>query len=346
MADIIIEAPKTTREQIKELRAIIKQTPFGLQRQRLENEAMRLRIISRKKREEDKELRKEQRKKEAQEKYFKRLSKAKEQRKQKREAEGKLSKEDYWRRYREIKAQQNKPTIEIRAQIRSEQERNRAIRQINHTTQAFQAKDITITRTAIDMRSLNTNDVRTQTYDYHLNILREYIKTMFKTIALPIKMGLTYKAIYKSPDNIEKEYVIPITKAENEYTLKDVLNQSDINSVINDRIEVIINRVGELNEHGSGFSWYKSVAAYLKTAPIRLSGSRYTNLPEWIKNKQCCINIKNEDNKCFIWSILAALNPVSKDPQRVSKYKEYEETLNMKGICYPVCPSDFEKFER
>jgi hypothetical protein len=205
MADIIIEVPKTTRERIKELRALIKQTPFGFERQRLENEAMRLRVMERKKSEGLKIQRKEQRKKEAQEKHFKRLAKAKEQRKQKREAEGKLSKEDYWKRYREIKAQQNKTTIEIRAQIKSEQERNRVIRQINHTTQEFQAKDITITRTEIDMRSLNTNDERRQTYDYHLNLLREYLKTMFKTIAIPIKMGLTYKAIFKSPSNQEKE---------------------------------------------------------------------------------------------------------------------------------------------
>ena len=41
------------------------------------------------------------------------------------------------------------------------------------------------------------------------------------------------------------------------------------------------------------------------------------------------------DNKCFLWSILASLFPVNKDKQRVTKYKEYENEINMKGIEYP-----------
>ena len=40
-------------------------------------------------------------------------------------------------------------------------------------------------------------------------------------------------------------------------------------------------------------------------------GGSYVELPEKIKNKQACVNIKNDDNECFYWSLKA--------------YKHYDE---------------------
>ena len=57
--------------------------------------------------------------------------------------------------------------------------------------------------------------------------------------------------------------------------------------------------------------------------------------------------IQNNDEKCFIRSILVALHPVQhrNSPHRVSKYQEYEHELNMSGIQYPVDIKDINKFE-
>ena len=49
-----------------------------------------------------------------------------------------------------------------------------------------------------------------------------------------------------------------------------------------------------------------------------LRSSSYIDLPEKIKNKKICNNVKNNDNKCFMWSILSALHPIDKKhPDRV-----------------------------
>jgi hypothetical protein len=83
-----------------------------------------------------------------------------------------------------------------------------------------------------------------------------------------------------------------------------------------------------------------------KYNPLRASS--YIKLPEVLANKKAIINVKNEnDNKCFLWSILAALYPVCENPQRVSKYKEHEFKFNdaLKGIEFPVKIQDIEKFE-
>ena len=63
-----------------------------------------------------------------------------------------------------------------------------------------------------------------------------------------------------------------------------------------------------------------------KYNPMRASS--YIDLTEKLKCKKAYINIKNEDQKCFLWSILAALHPQEKDPQRVTKYKQFEHIFD------------------
>jgi len=45
--------------------------------------------------------------------------------------------------------------------------------------------------------------------------------------------------------------------------------------------------------------------------------------------KKCIVNVKNNDQKCFIWSVLAALYPQKINPDRVSNYQPLERTLNV-----------------
>ena len=39
-----------------------------------------------------------------------------------------------------------------------------------------------------------------------------------------------------------------------------------------------------------------------------LLGSSYINLPKLISDKKAVVNVQNNDQKCFMWSILSALN--------------------------------------
>lgn len=51
-----------------------------------------------------------------------------------------------------------------------------------------------------------------------------------------------------------------------------------------------------------------------------LTASSYIDLPASIKNKKACINIKNKDNLCFLYSVLCGINTPERDAERVSKY--------------------------
>ena len=78
-----------------------------------------------------------------------------------------------------------------------------------------------------------------------------------------------------------------------------------------------------------------------------INGSSYIDLPKELKNKNAIINMKNEDNKCFLWCVLRALNPKDNHPERIDKdLKSKENTLNMEGVKYPVSFRDVDRFEK
>jgi hypothetical protein len=85
---------------------------------------------------------------------------------------------------------------------------------------------------------------------------------------------------------------------------------------------------------------------YNRYNPTR--GGSYIELPEWIANKKACINIKNEDNKCFKYSILCATSEIYKKehPERVTHYTKLKENnINWNHMAYPVGNRDIDKFE-
>ena len=64
-----------------------------------------------------------------------------------------------------------------------------------------------------------------------------------------------------------------------------------------------------------------------------LQGSSYLRLPRELVDKKAILNIKNDDERCFVWSVLAALHPVYwKDhPENGYHYKKYVNELNVDG---------------
>ena len=46
----------------------------------------------------------------------------------------------------------------------------------------------------------------------------------------------------------------------------------------------------------------------------------YIESPKWLKDKKCCINQKNNDNKCFQYAATLALNINS-----INKHQEYQK---------------------
>jgi len=91
----------------------------------------------------------------------------------------------------------------------------------------------------------------------------------------------------------------------------------------------------EVNHNNSNTLFKKFTHIEISTSRNKsISGKSFIELPLWIKNKRCCVNIKNNDDKCFKWSLLAYKNydnikSTSKsDSLRYTKY--WDQLLNLK----------------
>ena len=77
-----------------------------------------------------------------------------------------------------------------------------------------------------------------------------------------------------------------------------------------------------------------------------ISGASYTPTPSAIAVKKAVLNIKNRDQRCFLYCILAFLFPNKNNAEKVSSYNKYLSELEYKGIEMSMAVTDIEKFEK
>ena len=79
-----------------------------------------------------------------------------------------------------------------------------------------------------------------------------------------------------------------------------------------------------------------------------LWGSTYIELPnELKKSKKRLISIKSNDNKCFPYCHIRNLNPLNKNPERITKVDEkIVNDLNYKDIKFPVSKKDYKMIKK
>ena len=101
----------------------------------------------------------------------------------------------------------------------------------------------------------------------------------------------------------------------------------------------IIKNLEDYQERGSGWMVKRVNHLDVHCAQYRpLGAACYKPLPVVLRKKNSILNIKNKDNKCFMWSVLAHRHPRhwSENANYVNYYKEYENELDFNGIEFPV----------
>ena len=130
--------------------------------------------------------------------------------------------------------------------------------------------------------------------------------------------------------------------------LKLVLVETDERELYNEMVEEIEEEIQKVqNAEGSGWQFLKVIKLVLHTTKWEpLYGSSYMPLDPYLANKKAIINMQNEDDKCFMWSVLRALYPKDNHPERIDKdLKSKQNSINMDGICYPVNFRAIDRFE-
>ena len=111
-------------------------------------------------------------------------------------------------------------------------------------------------------------------------------------------------------------------------------------------IKEILATLAIYQENGSGWYFKEIIKLEIHIVDYKpMKGGSYIPLPKFIQKKNAIINIKNKDDKCFLWSVIRYLHPVQKNGERINDLKKYENDLNFKQINFPVQVKDITKFE-
>ncbi|KAL4152937.1 hypothetical protein QTP88_000770 [Uroleucon formosanum] len=159
-----------------------------------------------------------------------------------------------------------------------------------------------------------------------------------------LKVNICFFAIYKRGTNKKNmEYEEKNFKTQNKILTKN----SNLNDFYTNAKIKIVKEEEDFIMKNSQWRLHQILSLGIninKYVPFK--GSSYIILPKHIGNKKAIINVKNKDDKCFLWAILSALHPAKKDAQRVTKYIPFENEFDneLKGIEFPVKITEIPKF--
>ncbi|KAK0056091.1 hypothetical protein Bpfe_014492 [Biomphalaria pfeifferi] len=192
--------------------------------------------------------------------------------------------------------------------------------------------------------------------EYFKDKLVEYIQSFIKNqgtlkayVALQIKFTKDVKdgvvesqpffrssnfVVLKKGDEIKKSGLVVLEKE------VSILNQKLGNAFLK-----ILDSIAKYQREGSNWTLKEVSEVQIHIVHYKpLFGSSYIKTPAQLR-KGAIINVKNNDNECFKWSILAALHNREKDGQRVSYYRNSHFPLNFEGLTFPIKIEDVQTFE-
>lgn len=128
----------------------------------------------------------------------------------------------------------------------------------------------------------------------------------------------------------------------------EVTNIKDIPNILSQvatDIEFQIDKM-ELNRSGLILNQFDKIRFnFDKYNPTR--GGSFIELPKWVQNKKACINIQNEDNQCFKYSIQCRVHKIyEKDHAcKMYHYKKIDDKINWDNVKFPSSNIDIDILE-
>ncbi|MCG7869684.1 MAG: DNA polymerase, partial [Candidatus Thiodiazotropha taylori] len=126
-----------------------------------------------------------------------------------------------------------------------------------------------------------------------------------------------------------------------------LLSADDVNEHdLNEAMQKMYASLEKFMRDGSGWYLKKVVKLEIHTVIYKpLGGSTYLPLPKSLALGQSILNIQNQDDKCFLYCLVASVHPAITEPELPEHYYPYVGEVNMSGITYPVTLQQMNKVE-
>ena len=102
---------------------------------------------------------------------------------------------------------------------------------------------------------------------------------------------------------------------------ESVFNSTDLETMYERMTTKILESFATYLRKGSGWVLKEVIGLDITVSRLRpVRGSSHIPLPEkCLERTKALINMQNHDQQCFKWAVTRALNPVDKNPQRITK---------------------------
>ena len=188
----------------------------------------------------------------------------------------------------------------------------------------------------------DSDDVITQLKDGILVMERKLSTFRYARIALKFTMAL--HAVFEQSSNPSVITEPPACLVSEPF---EVYADTNIKEQLINAYKQLLNEIDVYERNGSG--WVLSYLTSLDTSlweldPLRASS--YHRLPQWIINKRAARNIRNDDQECFKWAVIAGLDEptMPTKPCDVASYQAYEVLYDWSMLKFPVPLTDIKKF--
>jgi hypothetical protein len=119
---------------------------------------------------------------------------------------------------------------------------------------------------------------------------------------------------------------------------------------LDDQLEAAVNHIMDLIDNfisnGSGWTIGRIKCSTIQCAAYyQIGGSSYLSLPKWLEAKKALINIKNKDDMCFAYCVLAHIHP-KHTPNRAYQYRCHLPELDLSGLKWPMPINQIHIFEK
>ena len=197
-----------------------------------------------------------------------------------------------------------------------------------------------------DMKILNELDCLKQ-----MELLNKR-KSELLTEQLQVLKGIKCNETIKV--SLEKQGFADGTTIENSFTFTSkagtITNKNEIAPVLQGMRDDILTRIDRYTMGGSGWTVGAITLHNLRIARYHpLVARSYIALPAGIQNRRATINIRNTDDKCFVYCLGRVLDPKPENNNldRVSKHlKNVCDELGLNKIKTPVMDKDIPKIEK
>jgi len=152
-----------------------------------------------------------------------------------------------------------------------------------------------------------------------------------------VKFNLVIDAVLRKPTPLNTEVEIRPTFRS---VARECIDAADLPDLLQIVEEEISGKIDRFTHEGSGWHFCKILRASVDVAHYEpLIGHRYIELPDNIKNKKATVNIKNDDNLCFAYAIIAHFAHSINSTKKLNDCDRYKAFYNHSECTATIPPS-------